>query len=92
MVIVVPNEEEERAEADLLHVHADEDVLDCLGEEEAASVGCGGLLKLPQEQVLVEFVEREESKACEAVDDRGDNGVADGWYMKSAIEFKVDTA
>ena len=92
MVIVVPYKEEERAQADLLHVHADEDMLDCLGEEEAASVGCGGLLKLPQEQVLVEFVEREEGEAGETVDDGRDNGVADGWYMKSAIEFKVDAA
>lgn len=92
MVVVVPHEEEERAEADLLHVHANEDVLDRLGEEEATGVGCGRLLELPQKEVLVKLVEGEEREARKAIDDGRDDGVADGWYMKSAIEFKVDTA
>lgn len=65
-------------------------MLNGLREEEAAGVGCGGLLELPQEEVLVELVEGEEGEAGEAVDDGGDDGVTDGWEKSSTNGTGVD--
>lgn len=52
-------------------------MLDRLREEQTSRIGSRRLVELPQEQVLVELVEEEEGRACEAVDHWRDDRVAE---------------
>ena len=78
LVIAILCKEEQGAETELLNVHSDEHMLECLREEQASCVGRGRLSVLVEELVLVEEVEKEECKARKAIDNRGDNGISKG--------------
>ena len=75
---VITLEEEQSAETDLLNVHPNKHMLDCLWEKQATCVGRGRLRVPVEEEVLVEEIEKEECKACKAIDNRRDNGISEG--------------
>lgn len=77
MPFVILREEKQRCKADLLDIHADEDVLNGLGEEEAARLTAGRLIELPQEQVFPQVIVAEEGEACQAVNNGGDDGIGE---------------
>ena len=62
-------QEEERSETELLQVQADENVLYRFGEEEAACITGLWLVELPEELVLVQEIEEQESGEGKTVDD-----------------------
>lgn len=78
VIVPILSEEEQRREADLLDVQTNEDVLEGLGEEQPARVARARLLQLPQEEILVEHEEEQESDEGETVDDWRDDGIGDG--------------
>lgn len=74
--IRILSQKEQRAQADLLNIQPNEDMLDCFGEEQSTRIARRRLLILPQKQILVEHVERKECGTSETVDDRGDDRVS----------------
>lgn len=70
MFVFVPSQEKQRAQADLLHVHANEDMLHSLWIEETTGIRGRRLLISIKEEILVQLIEHEKCRACKTVDDR----------------------
>lgn len=76
-VAIVLREEEQGTQAELLDIEPNKYMLNRLREEESARVARMRLLVDPREEVLVQEVEQEEGRKCEAIDDRGYDGIAE---------------
>lgn len=70
MSLFVAGKEEQRSQADLLDIQADEQLSHSLGEEQSASVRLGLLVDHPHEEVLVNQIRDDGEHGTEAVNDR----------------------
>lgn len=76
--VLVSSKEKESCQANLLHIHPYEDVLDRLREEQTASLASRWLIELPSKGVLPGLIEQEERETREAIDDGRNEHVPQG--------------
>jgi len=76
-VTSVPREEEQGTQAELLDIEPNKYMLNRLREEESARVARMRLIVDPCEEIFVQYVEQEEGRKREAIDDGGYDGIAE---------------
>ena len=75
-MIFVLGEEEQGTQTELLDIEPNKYMLKCFREEESAGFAGLRLIVDPCEEVLIQEVEQKEGGKCEAIDDRGYDGIA----------------
>ena len=75
--LFVLGEEEQSAQANLLHIEPNEYMVNCFREEEPAGLAGRRLIVDPSEKVFVQEVEQKEGCKREAIDDRRYDGITE---------------
>lgn len=75
LVVLVPRQEEQRTQANLLDIHADKDMGYGFREEYPTGITLRGLVVNPDEEIFVHQGGEDEECGSEAIDHRADNAI-----------------